>query len=135
MSRGFIFLAALALASPSFPSSSLAQVTQQGQTTVQVKNLSETLGLKPAASGAPTNLELGSTVTFTLADPAKLAKFTVRGMHEGARVTVTRVAPDRIRVEADEMEPVALSGKVTLKVNLDGTMTVVPDAQRRPPTG
>ena len=133
MSRGFMFLAALALAYPALPTNAPAQVTPQGATAVSVKSITEALGLKPATASAPTSLDLGSTITFTLLEPAKIAKFGVRAMHEGARVTVTRVAPDRIRVEADEMEPLAVSAKVTLKVNADGSFTQVPDAQRGKP--
>ena len=134
MSRGFMFLAALALATPSLPRTSPAQVAQQGEAVVTVKSLTEALGVKPATSAAPERLELGATVTFMLTDPAKIAKYTIRGLHEGARVTVTRIAPDRVRVEADEMEPLPVSGKVTLRINADRTLTVVPDAQRgRPP--
>ena len=131
MSRGFMFLAALALATPSLPRSTPAQVTQQSE--VAVKTITEALGLKPAATSAPTTLELGATITFSLTDPAKLAKYTIRGLHEGARVTVTRIAPDRIHVEADEMEPMPVSGKATLKVNGDHTFTLVADAQRGKP--
>jgi hypothetical protein len=135
MSRGFMFLAALALATPALPRASTAQVTPQGSTAaLQVKTLGDALGIKPATSSGPTTLELGTTITFSLVDPAKLAKHTVRGMHEGARVTVTRIAPDRIRVEADEMEPLPVNGKATLRINPDGTFTPVTEAQRgRPP--
>ena len=131
MSRGFMFLAALALATPSLPRFTSAQVTQQSE--VAVKTITDALGLKPSTTSAPTTLDLGTTITFSLIDPAKLAKHTIRGLHEGARVTVTRIAPDRIRVEADEMEPMPVSGKVTLKVNGDHTLTPVSDAQRGKP--
>src|SRR5215475_4928947 len=125
MSRGFMFLAALALATPSLPRFTSAQATRQS---VAVKTITDALGLKPTTSAAPETLDLGTTITCSLTDPAKLAKHTIRGLHEGARVTVTRIAPDRIRVEADEMEPMPVSGKVTLKMNSDGTLTPVPDA-------
>ena len=128
MSRGFMFLAALALATPSLPRFTSAQATRQSE--VAVKTITDALGLKVATTGAPATLDLGASITCSLTDPAKLAKHTIRGLHEGARVTVTRVAPERIRVEADEMEPMPVSGKVTLKVNGDGTFTPVPDAQR-----
>ena len=128
MSRGFMFLAALALATPTLPRFTSAQATRQSE--VAVKTIADALGLKLATTSAPTTLDLGASITCSLTDPAKLAKHSIRGLHEGARVTVTRVAPDRIHVEADEMEPMPVSGKVTLKVNGDGTFTPVPDAQR-----
>ena len=43
-------------------------------------------------------------------------------MHAGARVTVGRVAPDKIRVEADEMEPVPASTAATLKLDAKGLL-------------
>ena len=131
MSRGFMFLAALALATPSLPRFTSAQVTQQSE--VAVKTITDALGLKPSTTSAPTTLDLGTTITFSLIDPAKLAKHSIRGLHEGARVTVTRIAPALIHVEADEMEPMPVSGKVTLKVNGDHTFTPVPEAQRGKP--
>lgn len=133
MSRGFMFLAALALLSPSLPSSTSAQVTPQGEAALTVKALGETLGIKPANTSGPTAIELGVTITFSLTDPAKLAKYTLSGLHEGARVTVTRVAPDRIRVEADEMDPVPVSKRATLKVNADGTLTPVTAGRGKAP--
>jgi hypothetical protein len=131
MSRGFALLAACALAMNALPTRTRAQVTPQGSpATVSVKNLSATLGVKPASTTGPAELELGATITFTLSEPLKIAKLGIVGMHEGARVTITRIAPDRIRVEADEMEPMPVSGKATLRVNADGTFTQVAD---RPP--
>jgi hypothetical protein len=44
-------------------------------------------------------------------------------MHEGARVTAGRMAPDKIRVEADEMEPVPARGSATLKADAKGVLT------------
>src|SRR5262245_35384924 len=131
MSRGFMFLAALALATPTLPRFTSAQATRQSE--VAVKTITNALGLKASTSNAPETLDLGASITCSLTDPVKLAKHAIRGLHEGARVTVTRIAPDRIRVEADEMEPMPASGKVTLKVNGDGTFTPVPDAQRGKP--
>jgi hypothetical protein len=126
-----MFLAALALATPSLPRFTSAQATRQPE--VVVKTITDALGLKPSTSAAPETLDLGATITCSLIDPAKLAKHSIRGLHEGARVTITRITSDRIHVEADEMEPMPVSGKVTLKMNSDGTFTPVPDAQRGKP--
>ena len=131
MSRGFMFLAALALATPTLPRFTSAQATRQSE--VAVKTITDALGLKASGSSAPATLDLGASITCSLTDPAKLAKHSIRGLHEGARVTVTRIGPALIHVEADEMEPMPVSGKATLKVNPDGSFTPVPDAQRGKP--
>lgn len=71
------------------------------------------------------DLPVGLSLNATLADPGKLAKLGIAGMHEGARVTVMRIAPDRLRVEVDEMEPVPLTKKVTLKVDGKGDLSAM----------
>ena len=68
---------------------------------------------------------LGTSFTGLLAEPQKLATFGMQ-MHEGARVTAARMAPDKIRVEADEMEPVPARAAATLKVDSKGILSVVP---------
>jgi hypothetical protein len=136
MVRGLILCGALAALSAVAPRSSTAQApVLAGDVRVDTKGVADKLGVK-TGPGAPDEIELGRSITTTLADPVKIAKFGVIGMHEGARVTITRIAPDRIRVEADEMEPVPTSGKVTLKVGTDGSLTVAPDKPpQKPPQG
>jgi hypothetical protein len=98
---------------------------------VPIGAVAEKLGAKLTPS-SPRELELGRSVTMTLIDPAKLAPYGIKGMHEGARVTITCVGPNRVRVEADELEPVQLRGAVTLRVSEDGSLTAAAD---RPPAG
>ena len=80
---------------------------------------------------APRELDLGHSITTTLADPKKLTPY-IKGMHEGARVTITCVGPNRLRVEAEEMEPVEQRTAVTLRVGEDGSLTPVSPAPPRP---
>jgi hypothetical protein len=111
------------------------QPVPAGEIRVDAKALADKLGVK-LGPGAPDEIELGRTITTSLTDPAKIGKLGIVGLHEGARVTITRVGPDRIRVEGDEMEPMPVSGKVTLKVGADGSLTVAPDKlPAKPPTG
>ena len=84
------------------PALSLAQIP--GIALIPVGSVSEKLGVKTTPS-APLELEPGRSVTTTLSDPKKLDPY-IKGMHEGARVTISCVGPGRIRVEAEEMEPV-----------------------------
>jgi hypothetical protein len=133
MVRGVMLLSVCVAAIAASPMAARAQSQQQGTVEISVKSTIEKLGLKPSGN-VPDELELGRSITVTLADPTKIAKYGIVGMHEGARVTVTRVAPDRIRVEADEMEPVPNKSVVTLKVAANGTMTQAPDRPKPPST-
>jgi hypothetical protein len=91
--------------------------------------VSDKLGLKPNVN-APRELDVGRSVTATLADPKKLEPY-IKGMHEGARVTISCIGLGRVRVEAEEMEPVEQRTTVTLHVGQDGSLT---PAAERPPT-
>lgn len=91
--------------------------------TAAITSLSAQLGVA-ALPHEGDQLEVGSTFTGMLDDPGKLAAFGIRDMHKGARVTVSRVAPDRIRVEADELEPKMVRSVVTLKLEDRGTLVV-----------
>jgi len=95
---------------------------------IPVATVSDKLGLKMNPS-APRELDPGNSVTTMLAEPKKLDSF-IKGMHEGARVTISCVGTGRIRVEAEEMEPVEQRTTVTLHVGQDGSLT--PAAERPP---
>lgn len=132
MTRGLLLLAACVVAIGA-PRASFAQGLADPE--VSVSAILGKLGAKPATTNYASELELGRTITASLVKPDKLAEYGIKGMHEGARVTVTRIAPDRVRVEADELEPVAASGAVTLRVGTDGSLTQVADhaAAKAPP--
>jgi len=68
---------------------------------------------------------IGSSFTGLLAEPAQLARFGIQ-MHSGARVTAGRATVDRIRVEADEFEPVPARASATLRADAKGNLVVVP---------
>ena len=82
------------------------------------------LGLK-AAPGQPTELSVGASATFALVDPAKMNAVGVTGVHAGARVTIIRIGADKLRVEIDEVDPVVITKKATLKVGEDGKLTAI----------
>jgi hypothetical protein len=132
MVRGVLLLSVCIAAIAASPVAARAQPQQQGTVDISVKSTIDKLGLKQSGN-LPDDFELGRSITVSLADPAKAAKYGIVGMHEGARVTVTRVAPDRIRVEADEIEPLPNKSTVTLKVAADGSMTRAPDRPQKPP--
>lgn len=90
-------------------------------TMVSAKAIAEQLGarLQPRDDD---ELRVGMSFTAVLGSPDKLAELGIKGMHAGARVTVARIAPDKIRVEADEMTPVEASGKATLKLDEKGAI-------------
>jgi hypothetical protein len=112
---GVVFMCA-ALATPA-----LAQNVRLQSSQVTRSDVAEQLGAK-VTSGQNEELGIGSSLTATLVDPAKLAKFGISGMHEGARVSVMRVAPDKLRVEVDEMEPTPQTKKATLRIDERGRL-------------
>jgi hypothetical protein len=110
--------AALALATPNVI---VAQNVRQQSSQVTRGDVAEQLGAKVTTSQNE-ELAVGSSLTGTLVDPAKLTKFGISGMHEGARVSVMRVAPDKLRVEVDELEPVPQTKKATLRIDDKGRL-------------
>jgi len=110
------------------PAPSVAQLADVS--VVRVDALAEKLGVKGLPNGAR-ELEPGQSATMMLAEPRKLEPYGIKGMHEGARVTITCVGPNRLRVEADEMDPAPHSAKVTLRVQDDGSLVQAPE--RGPP--
>ena len=104
----------------------LAIAQQPGVEPVRTEAVADKLGTKLLPS-APRELELGHSATMTLAEPKKLEEVGIKGMHEGARVTITCVGPSRVRVEADEMEPVEHRAVVTLRVRSDGALVTADD--------
>lgn len=109
----------------------LTGIAQRGNVEpVRVDAVMERLGVK-GLPNAPRELELGQSATTVLVEPRKISSYGITGMHESARVTITCVGPNRLRVEADEMEPVSRTVTVTLQVAEDGSLTVAPE--RAPP--
>jgi len=90
-------------------------------TMVSAKALAEQLGAK-LQPREDDELRIGMSFTAVLQSPEKLEAFGIKGMHAGARVTVARIAPDKIRVETDEMTPVEANGKATLKLDEKGAL-------------
>lgn len=90
---------------------------------VSAKALADQLGarLQPRDDD---ELRLGVSFTAVLGSPEKLTALGLKEMHAGARVTVGRVAPDKVRVEVDEMEPVAASTAGTFKLDARGLLIV-----------
>lgn len=110
------------LAIASSPAGANAQPQPQGAPRVSVKAVAAQLGVRLGPRDDD-DLNIGASFTASLDDPEKLAAFGIKGMHQGARVTVFRAGADKVRVEADEMEPVAARGAATLKVDAKGALT------------
>lgn len=68
---------------------------------------------------------LGTSFTGSLEDTLKIQSFGIKGMHPGARVTVARVAPDRVYIEADELDPPNRSS-IRIRMEPDGTLVRPP---------
>jgi len=112
-SRAVLFaLACIALASPH-------GATAAAQTSASVASQ---LGATMAPS-QPEEFTVGTSITCTLADPAKLAALGAQGMHAGVRVTAVRTAAERVHVEVDELAPAPLTKRLTLKIEAQGRLT------------
>ncbi|MEO8622420.1 MAG: hypothetical protein ABI625_15215 [bacterium] len=109
------------------PRTAVAQATEEAKPLPRqllISTLVGQLGIK-TVPGQPDELNVGASFSGTLVDPAKLAALGGAGMHAGARVSVMRIGADKLRVEADEMEPVALTKKLTLRVDEQGRLSAV----------
>ena len=101
--------------------SSVPEVTQQA-ISLQARGVADQLGAKLSPEHRE-ELSLGVTLNGTLQEPEKLQRFGITGVHKGARVTAIRVAPEKLVVEVDEMDPVPLTRKATLKVDERGRLS------------
>lgn len=100
---------------------STPQVSQQSMS-VQMRTVAQQLGTK-LSSGQRDDLGLGVTLNGTLQEPEKLERFGITGMHKGARVTAMRIAPQKVIVEVDELDPAPISRKATLRVDEQGRLS------------
>jgi hypothetical protein len=95
--------------------------TELAPRSVSSARVADQLGTK-LANGQPEELAVGASATATLAEPAKLAAAGLRDAKAGARVTIMRIARDRMRIEVDEFDPVPRTRRVTLRVESDGRL-------------
>ncbi len=103
------------------PRTANGQDAKQQGTTPTIAGIASQLGVR----AQPTEIEelqTGTSFTAILENPDKLAAFGIKGMHAGARVTIARVAPDKVRVEADEVDPVSHSGSANVKLSAKGEL-------------
>lgn len=112
----------LLIAMPDATAAQGSQNVKQQSRELTRADIADQLGTK-IISGQTEEFGLGTSLTGTLTDPAKLVKLGISGMHEGARVSVMRVAPEKVRVEVDELEPTPQTKKATLKIDDKGHLT------------
>lgn len=86
--------------------------------------LAKQVGVK-LSPAQPEELSVGNSLSGTLADSTKLALFGLANACSGARVTMLRSAEQRLIVEVDEMEPVARTRRVTVRLREDGRLGVL----------
>jgi hypothetical protein len=112
-----------ALVSPATSRAQAGPDAKQPAAQLTMEDVAVQLGAKLAMKQHD-DFAVGTNMTGTLADPAKLAKLGVTGMHEGARVAFIRIAPDKVRIEVDEMEPEPVTKKATLKLDSKGQLSL-----------
>jgi len=84
-------------------------------TLVTIGGIASQLGVT-VAIGADDEFAVGVQFTGVLQAPEKLDVLGLTGMHSGARVYAARIGPDRVQVEADELNP---QKRITAKLKLD----------------
>ncbi len=99
--------------------------SQQGESHATISGVAAQLGIKAQGPDGD-DMRIGTSFTAVLEQPEKLAELGIAGMHAGARVTVARVAPDKVRVEADELDPVSHSAAVNLRLGANGELSKIP---------
>ena len=77
--------------------------------------------MKVAAEYLNEVFEIGVQFTGVLVEPRKLEAVSIRGMHAGARVVAIRVRPNRIYIEADELDPPARAS-AHVRLTAEGTL-------------
>ena len=98
------------------------ETRQQGAPeSVSAKAIAEQLGAK-LQPRADDELHVGTSFTAMLEQPEKFIALGLKPMHAGARVTVARIAPDKVKIEADEMDPSPTSTSGTLKLDSKGAL-------------
>ena len=121
-------VAVLATATTSFAPASTGTTgtVTQHPVAVTIGSVATQLGVKVVV-GNESEFLVGTSFTGTLSEPEKLATFGIKGMHAGARVTAVRMAPDRVYVEADELEPPSRAS-AKLHLDADGNLLQPPKA-------
>ena len=112
-----------AISVPTRAQGSRPEVKQQSMQ-ITAQSIAEQLGAKAPPRDVD-ELAVGASFSGTLTDPAKLAALGITGMHEGARVTAFRSSPERLRVEVDELEPIARTQKATLRIDERGKLSTM----------
>lgn len=79
-------------------------VIQPASVAPTIGSVAAQLGVKPMAQ-PDEEFAIGIQFTGTLTDTLKLGTFGLKGFSVGARVTVARIANDRVHIEADEFDP------------------------------
>ena len=90
-----------------------------------IGNVAAQLGVK-IIDRSTDEFALGVQFSGTLEDTLKLPRFGLKGFHLGARVTVARIAQDRVHIEADELDP---PRSVYVRVHIDATGKIVAPAK------
>lgn len=101
--------------------SSSPGVVQQAMS-VQSQSVAEQLGAKLNPQQRD-ELTMGVTLNASLQEPEKLARLGMSGLHKGARVTAMRVAPQKLIVEVDELDPVPVTRRATLRIDEQGRLS------------
>jgi len=123
LARRASLLAAIGIAGAAFSTPVAGRsATRTALIAPTIGSVAAQVGVKVASARADEEFTLGVQFSGSLEDPRKLSTFGVTGFAVGARVTVARIAPDRVHIEADEMLPVEHKEFVRVLINADGQL-------------
>lgn len=95
---------------------------------MSISTVAEQLGVKLEPRPLDDEFRIGLSVSGTLERQEKLERFGIKGMKNGARVTMSRVATDRVRIDADQFAPDLVSARADVKVDETGHLIAAPKA-------
>ena len=95
---------------------------------MSINTVAEELGVKLEPKPFDDEFRIGLSVSGTLEHQEKLQRFGLKQMKNGARVTMSRIAVDRVRIDADQFAPDLMSAKTEVKVDETGHLIASPKA-------
>ena len=120
---GLVGLSLLLAAPGPVGAQATGDVRQQARETTAI-DVAAQLGVK-LSPNQPEEFGVGSNLSGLLADTAHIARLGLRGVRAGARITITRVGPQRVRVESDELDPTPRSRVLMLRIDGAGRLAPV----------
>ena len=87
---------------------------------MSISVVAEQVGVRLEPKPFDDEFRIGLSISGTLEHHEKLERFGVKGMKNGARVTMSRIAADRVRLDCDQLDAQPSNAKADIKVDESG---------------